>query len=128
MIKFQEAIKKYLEEREWNHLAPANLAKSIMIEGAELLELFQWNNYSVEQIKSNPDLEDKIRNELADVMIYCTELAIHLNLDVEEIILHKLLLAAKKYNASEVIKHKGEKTEGSYYLKKKMEYRNKTKK
>lgn len=37
----QRLIKAYLDERDWNNLEPANIAKSIMIEGAELLELFQ---------------------------------------------------------------------------------------
>jgi hypothetical protein len=60
-------------------------------------------------------------------MIYCTELAVHLDLDIEDIILYKLKLASEKYKAAEVMKHKGEKTEDSFYLKKKLEYRAKKK-
>jgi NTP pyrophosphatase (non-canonical NTP hydrolase) len=125
--KIQQEVKKYLDERGWNHLAPANMAKSIMIEGAELLELFQWDNYTVEQIQEKPELQEKIKKEIADVMIYCTELAVHLNLDIEDIILYKLKLASEKYKAAEVMKHIGEKTEDSFYLKKKLQYRTKKK-
>jgi hypothetical protein len=41
MKDIEQEIKEYLVERGWYGLAPADLAKSIMIEGAELLELFQ---------------------------------------------------------------------------------------
>ena len=123
MIKFQAEVKDYLVARGWDKLSPVDLAKSIMIEGAELLELFQWNNYSVDQIDENEDLKGKIQKEMADVMIYCTELAVRLDLDVEKAILEKLEHSAKKYPADEIQKHKGEKTEKSFYLQRKMEYR-----
>ena len=123
MEKSTEAIKKYLDDRLWNNLAPANMAKSISIEAAELLEIFQWKNYTVEQIKENKELEEKVKKELGDIMIYCIEMAIHLNLDIEKVILEKLSHNEKKYPAEEIMKHKGEDYKNSFYIKRKMEYR-----
>ena len=56
---------------------PENLAKSISIEAGELLECFQWDG-------NNFDL-DEVREELADVFIYCAQLSIALDLDLIEI-------------------------------------------
>ena len=47
MDDISKEIEEYLVERGWDTLDPADLAKSIMIEGAELLELFQWKNHSI---------------------------------------------------------------------------------
>lgn len=42
MKEQEDAIREYLAERGWDQLRPSDLAKSISIEAAELLELFQW--------------------------------------------------------------------------------------
>jgi len=116
-------INDYLIERDWDHLDPSDLAKSITIEGAELLELFQWKNHSVKEINNNSVLKESIKKELADVMIYCHELAIRLGFDTSEMILSKLSHNSKKYPASEMLKDKGADKGNSYYQKRKMEYR-----
>lgn len=123
MRLIQQKIQQYLEERGWDKLRPADLAKSIMIEGAELLEHFQWSNYTPEEIDAEPELKAEIQKEMADVMIYCTELAIRLGIDVEQAMELKLEHNAKKYPAEAIRKHQGEKTRDSYYLKTKMAYR-----
>jgi dCTP diphosphatase len=123
MLQIQEKIMLYLKERDWDKLRPTDLAKSVMIEGAELLEHFQWNDYTAEEINSDPDLRLKIQKEMADVMIYCTELAVHLDIDIEEAMVQKLEHNAQKYPAEEIQKHRGEKTRDSFYLKRKMAYR-----
>ena len=51
MKELEKRIKQHLEERGWDHLRPADISKSIMIEGAELLELFQWENRELEDVK-----------------------------------------------------------------------------
>lgn len=59
-----ERIRKFSEDRSWNQFfSPANLAKSISIEANELLECFQWSDdgYDI----------GKVREELADVIVYC---------------------------------------------------------
>lgn len=48
------------------------------------MELFQWkDNVDPEKIKSDSELMDKIREELADIMLYCLSMAQHLNIDLE---------------------------------------------
>ena len=99
MKELEKRIKKHLEERGWDTLRPGDIAKSIMIEGAELLELFQWENPELEAVKQNPEKIEGIKNELADVLIYAIEMSTLLGLDTEDIINKKLDHAAKKYPA-----------------------------
>ena len=72
-------ILKFSEDRDWDQFhSPANLAKSISIEANELLECFQWSddNYDINEVKE----------ELADVMVYCVDMLDKLGLDADEII------------------------------------------
>ena len=83
------ALRQFVSERNWEQFhTPENLAKSISIESAELLELFQWAEPS--------NLED-VKDELADILTYCILLADKYDLDVEEIILDKLDKTKSKY-------------------------------
>ncbi len=83
------ALRQFVSERNWEQFhTPENLAKSISIESAELLELFQWAEPS--------NLED-VKDELADILTYCILLADKYDLDVEEIILEKLDKTKSKY-------------------------------
>lgn len=116
----QLLIKEYLDERNWNTLEPADIAKSIMIEGAELLELFQWKNYSVVEINANPELKLNMQKEIADVIIYAIELAVHLNINVSEAVRLKIEHNAKKYPA---LKIKDTKSNKGFYMEQKMKYR-----
>jgi NTP pyrophosphatase (non-canonical NTP hydrolase) len=84
-----EALRQFVAERNWKQFhTPENLAKSISIESAELLELFQWSEPS--------NLED-IKDELADVLTYCILLADKYDLDIEKIVLEKLEKTKAKY-------------------------------
>ena len=83
-------IRKFTEDRDWGQFhSPANLAKSISIEANELLECFQWSDtyYDPEQVKE----------ELADVIVYCQNMLDKLGLDVDEIINAKMEKNEKKY-------------------------------
>jgi dCTP diphosphatase len=84
-----EALKAFVDERDWDqfHTIP-NLAKSVSIEAAELLEHFQWSD------DFNPA---QVQDELADVLTYCFLLAEKLSVNPEEIILQKLAKTADKY-------------------------------
>lgn len=68
-----------------------------MIEGAELLEIFQWDNLSYEEIKADPVKMEKIRKELADVMVYCFDMSVILGIDTEDMLTAKLKKNAEKY-------------------------------
>ena len=100
MKDLELTIKKYLEERGWDTLRPADIAKSVSIEAAELLELFQWSNDELDAVKKDEAKIAKIKKELADVLIYALEMSVLLELDTEEIIRAKLEHAAKKYPAA----------------------------
>lgn len=89
MDKLKQVFREFSEERDWEQFhTPENLAKSISIEAAELLECFQWDN--------NFDKEH-LCEELADVLSYCIMLADKLDVSIEEIVLDKLEKTKKKY-------------------------------
>ena len=85
-----DRIRKFTEDRDWDQFhSPSNLAKSIVIEAAELLECFQWDNESFD--------EEHVKEELADVMVYCQNLADKLGLNPDEIINKKMDKNEAKY-------------------------------
>lgn len=90
MEKAIRAFREFNSERDWDQFhTPVNLAKSISIEAAELLECFQWSNDSFD--------ENAVKEELADVLSYCIQMADVLGLDPEQIVLDKLEKTRKKY-------------------------------
>lgn len=85
----RQAILAFVAERDWAQFhSEENLAKSISIEAAELLECFQWTGEAD---------TDRVSAELADVVTYCVLLAEKLGVDLDEIVLAKLAESAKKY-------------------------------
>ncbi len=101
-ITFEEAkrlVAKFRDEREWlKYHTPKNLAESIVIETAELLELFQWKTEEecLEYGKS-AEGRKRIAEELADVVIYALSLADVLEIDLGLAVLEKLEEDKKKY-------------------------------
>ena len=82
MKPLEAKIHKYLKDRNWHNLRPVDVAKSIMIEGAELLELFQWENRTLEEVKQgSKEHKAEIRKELADVLLYAIELSVLMGFD-----------------------------------------------
>ncbi len=127
MKKFEVKILKYLKSRGWDNLKPGDLAKSVAIESGELLELFQWDNLDLEEIKKDKGKMEQISKELADVMIYCFDLSVLLGLDTEKILNKKLSLISKKYPAK-LMKNRAKKVGSEdLYWKIKKEYRMKGK-
>ena len=85
-----DRIRKFTDDRDWDQFhSPANLAKSISIEANELLECFQWD-------EDHYDLEH-VKEELADVIVYCQNLLDKLGLDVDEIVNSKMAKNEAKY-------------------------------
>lgn len=85
-----DRIRKFTDDRDWDQFhSPSNLAKSIVIEAAELLECFQWDN-------DNYDLQH-VKEELADVIVYSQNLLDKLNLDADEIVNMKMDQNEAKY-------------------------------
>ena len=85
-----DRIRGFTADRDWEQFhTPSNLAKSIAIEAGELLECFQWND-------ENFDIEE-VKEELADVLVYCRNLLDRLGLDEDEIVMKKMDLNEQKY-------------------------------
>ncbi len=85
-----DRIRVFSKDRDWDQFhTPANLAKSISIEAGELLECFQWSDGEF-------DLQS-VKEELADVMVYCRNMLDCLGLDEDEIINTKMDQNEKKY-------------------------------
>lgn len=99
MKNLEKNIYEYLKERGWDNLKPSDLAKSISIESAELLELFQWKDMTTEEVKNDPAHFEKVKKELADVFIYALDMAVVLGIDSEQIIKSKLNEIKEKYPA-----------------------------
>ena len=87
--KLKNKVLKFIDDRDWDQFhSPDNLAKSISIEAAELLECFQWGNeYELEAVT----------DEMADVFIYLLDLANKLNVDLIDIADKKMDKNALKY-------------------------------
>lgn len=85
-----ERIRKFTADRDWDQFhSPSNLAKSISIEANELLECFQWSDtdYNIQHVKE----------ELADVLVYCRNMLDKLGLDEDEIVNMKMDQNESKY-------------------------------
>ena len=89
MRETYDELIQFQKDRDWKKFhTPENLAKSISIEAAELLEHFQWGKeYD----------ENEVADELADVLIYCLYMADALDFDIKEIIQNKMEKNALKY-------------------------------
>lgn len=92
-MNIKKEILNFRNKRNWKQFhTPENLAKSISIEAAELLENFQWNSteYDIENIK----------DELADITTYVILFADCFDFNLEEIVLEKLKKNEEKYPVS----------------------------
>lgn len=107
----QETISQVLrfrDDRDWKQFHnPKDLAISISLEAAELLEVFQW---SADDVVCE-DKMDKIREELADVVNYCILLADTCGLDLDEIVCEKIQRNNEKYPVEKAFGSKEKYTE-----------------
>lgn len=99
-MNFEEVTEKALsfrDERDWSHFHNLkDLAASISIEAAELLEVFQWSGSDL-TVKAKSDMA---KEELADVIIYCIYFADKLGVDIASIVSSKIDANAEKYPVS----------------------------
>ena len=87
-----DRIRQFTLDRDWEQFhTPAHLAKSISIEANELLECFQWSD-------DDYDIQ-AVREELADVLVYCRNMLDRLGLDEDEIVNSKMDQNEAKYPA-----------------------------
>ncbi|MBN1940567.1 MAG: nucleotide pyrophosphohydrolase [Candidatus Diapherotrites archaeon] len=106
-MNLEELKKKVIafrDERDWKKFHnPKDLALSINIEAGELGEIFQWRtNEEIMGALKNPEKLRELKHELADIVIYCLDLAEETGVDLEQAILEKLEHNKKKYPVEKV--------------------------
>jgi NTP pyrophosphatase (non-canonical NTP hydrolase) len=99
--KLATALRSFAAERDWDQFhTPKNLATSISVESAELLELFQWSRGQKDWDEvTDPSLRARIEEELADILLYVIRFADKAGIDLAVIAERKIALNATKYPA-----------------------------
>lgn len=112
--QIHDLVVNFQNKRDWRKFQhPKDVAMSIAIEAAELMELFQWKNQSTlgnaekmekdfKKIKKDREYMQKIKEELADVLIYCLSLGAVLDIDLGAIVKMKMRMNTKKYPVKQV--------------------------
>jgi NTP pyrophosphatase (non-canonical NTP hydrolase) len=91
-------VEQFISERKWEpYHEPKNLAASISIEAAELLELFQWEDPGKNNVATNKQLMKRVKDEVADVMIYVLSMACTLDFDLSTAVSDKISRNREKY-------------------------------
>ena len=95
----RELVRAFVAERSWQVFhTPKNLAMSLAIEAAELMEHFQW--LTVEEamaVRDQPEKRGEVADELADVLCYALAMANALDLDVATSVREKMQKNIVKY-------------------------------
>jgi NTP pyrophosphatase (non-canonical NTP hydrolase) len=97
--ELKQQVSRFRDERDWlKYDSPKNLAISISVEAAELLEHFQWKtDEQVSEALRDEMKLNKITSELADIIIYCLGFSDVLHIDVSEAVERKLNQNSEKY-------------------------------
>jgi len=103
LAELRRLVAEFVRQRDWEQFhAPKNLAMSLAIEAAELMEHFQW--LTIEQSRAlaeHPHDVHAVGEELADVLCYALALANQLGLDLSAAIAQKMEKNARKYPAEQ---------------------------
>jgi NTP pyrophosphatase (non-canonical NTP hydrolase) len=95
-------LREFAREREWERFhTPKNLAMALAVEAAELLEQFQWLTEAESAAPDEARLV-RIRDEIADVLLYLLQLSDRLGIDVLAAATDKLRMNAERYPADKV--------------------------
>lgn len=97
----RQHIARFIAERDWEQFHdPKNLAMSIAIETAELMEHFQWlRSDEIGSFLNDEEARGEVREELADIFAYAISLANRLDIDITQALLDKMEKNARKYPA-----------------------------
>jgi dCTP diphosphatase len=97
--ELRNALRQFAADREWDQFhSPKNLAIALSVEAAELLEHFQWQS-GADSARLPPEKRAKVRQEMADVLLYLIRLADKLDVDLVTVAKEKILLNAARYPA-----------------------------
>lgn len=99
--QLKDLVQRFVDERDWQpYHDPKNLAMSIAIETAELMEHFQWwRTDELAALRENPKLMAEVREELADITCYVLSFASSMGIDLADALEAKLVKNVKKYPA-----------------------------
>jgi NTP pyrophosphatase (non-canonical NTP hydrolase) len=96
--ELKDMARRFTDERDWEQFHhPKDLAMGICLEAGELMEPFLWKNLDVDEIRADEGLMEKVREELADVLILSLCMANTLGIDVSDAVRGKMALNEKKY-------------------------------
>jgi dCTP diphosphatase len=99
MNDLRDKLRQFAAERDWDQFhTPKNLATALSVEAAELLEHFQWLTPE-QSTRLPPDQKEKVRDEMADVLLYLIRLADKLEVDLLDAASKKIAKNALKYPA-----------------------------
>lgn len=121
LSEIHQKILKFNSERGWDPKFP-DLAKSVVIEAAELLELFQWQSSIVDVSRMSAEFREKVSHEVADIIWYLFLFCDKLNLNLADVLVNKYEHNAKKYPAE---KFQGHDNPDFYYQQKQLYRQNK---
>jgi|SRR6056297_411199 len=99
----QSRQEQFIDERDWNQFhTPKSLAMAISVESNELMELFQWHdNLPAEAYAEDSEIQDDVKDELADIVIYSLSMASAFDLDLSEVIKTKLEKNEQRFDLAE---------------------------
>ena len=103
ITELRNLVERFVAERNWQQFhSPKNLAMSLAIEAAELMEHFQWLTPDESRaFATDPQRLAAVSEELADVMCYVLAMASELGIDVSQAVAEKMVKNAQKYPAEE---------------------------
>jgi NTP pyrophosphatase (non-canonical NTP hydrolase) len=95
----QQRLRDFASARDWQrHQTPKNLAMAMVVEAAELVEIFQWLTPEESQaVRGNAARHQHVGEEIADVLLYLLQIADHCGVDIEAALERKLALNAVKH-------------------------------
>ena len=95
----QRQLREFAAARDWQPFhTPKNLAMALMVDSAELLELFQWlTPEESRSLAQQAEGRERVGEEMADVLLYLLQLADHTGVDLEAAVARKLAMNAVKH-------------------------------
>lgn len=105
LAELQSELRHFAAERDWQTFhTPKNLSTALMVEAAELAEIFQWMTPQ-ESLLAHQDAgaKERIGEEVADVLLYLLQVADHSQIDIAQAVMSKLARNALKYPAKQAI-------------------------
>lgn len=87
-----ERYKEFVNTRDWDQFhTPKNLAEAISVESNELLEIFLWHdNHPSEEVRSDSEVRARVKEEIADVVIYSIAMADQFEIDLTKAVEEKM--------------------------------------